>query len=96
MTSLLWYRLLDSVVKLCKIGLSQVHVSVGSWDKGDDDGYDYECYAVTPCGGVTQMQKLRALLVGAQGYHKFPLSKPVVGQNIALDAVPAYRASIPT
>ena len=43
-----------------------------------------------------RMQKLRALLVGAQGYHKFPLSKPVVGQNIALDAVPAYRASIPT
>ena len=27
---------------------------------------------------------------------RFPLSKTVVGQNVALDAVPAYRASIPT
>ena len=33
-------------------------------------------------------------LVGAQGYQRFPLSKPVVGQNIALGAVPAYRASV--
>ena len=32
-------------------------------------------------------------LVGAQGYHMFPLFKPVVGQNIALHAAPAYRAS---
>ena len=42
------------------------------------------------------MQKLRALLVGAQGYQSFPLSKHVVGPDIFLDAVPAYRASIPT
>ena len=35
-------------------------------------------------------------LVGAaQGYQRFPLSKPSVRQNIALDAVPAYGASIP-
>ena len=40
------------------------------------------------------MQKLKVHLVGAQGYQKFPLSKPVVGQSIALDAVPARRASI--
>ena len=38
------------------------------------------------------MQKLRAPLVGAQGYQGFPLSKPVVGPNIALNAAPAYRA----
>ena len=31
--------------------------------------------------------------MGAQGYEWFPLSKPVVGQNIALHAVPAYRVS---
>ena len=33
------------------------------------------------------------LPVGAQGYQTFPLYKPVVGRNIALRAVPAYRAS---
>ena len=32
--------------------------------------------------------------MGAQGYQRFPISKPVVGQNIALGAVPAFRASI--
>ena len=32
-------------------------------------------------------------LVGAQGYQRFHLSEPVVGQNLALHAVPAYRAS---
>ena len=42
-------------------------------------------------GGVPRMQKL-----GDQGYQRFPLSKPVVGQNIALHAVPVYRASMPT
>ena len=37
------------------------------------------------------------LLVGGKGYQKFPLSEPVVGQNIALvAAVPAYRAAIST
>ena len=46
-----------------------------------------------PRGGLPQMQKLRAPLVGAQGYQKFPLSKPVVGQNIALHVVPAYWVS---
>ena len=40
------------------------------------------------------MQKVKTPLVGAQGYQMFPLSKPVVGQNIALHAVPAYGASI--
>ena len=48
-------------------------------------------------GGVRRMQKLKTLLVGAQGYEMFLLSiLSVVGQNIALDAVPAYRASMPT
>ena len=42
-----------------------------------------------PCGGVPRMQKLNVPLLGAQGYETFPLSKPVVGQNIALDAAPA-------
>ena len=46
------------------------------------------------CGGVTWMQNLKVSLVGAQGYQRFPLSKPVLGQNIGLDAVPAYRAYI--
>ena len=44
----------------------------------------------------TRMQKLKARLVGAQGYQIFPLSKPVVGPNIALTAVPAYMAYTPT
>ena len=48
---------------------------------------------VLPRGRVPWMQKLRGPLVGAQCYQRFPLSKPVVGQNIALDAVPAYKAS---
>ena len=39
------------------------------------------------------MQKLRASLVGSEGCQRFPFSKPVVGQSIALHAVPAYRAS---
>ena len=39
------------------------------------------------------MQKLRADLVGAQGYQRLPLSKPVVGRNVVVHAVPAYRAS---
>ena len=50
----------------------------------------------SPLGGVPWMQKLKALVVAAQGYQRFPLSKPVVGQNIAVDAGPSYRASIPT
>ena len=49
-----------------------------------------------PCGGVPQMQKSKAPLLGAQGYLRFPLSKLVLGKNITLDAVPAYRVSIPT
>ena len=44
-------------------------------------------------GWLSQMQKLRAALVGAQNYQRFPLSEPVVGQNIALHAVSAYRVS---
>ena len=39
------------------------------------------------------MRKLRASLVGAQDYERFPFSKLAVGQSIALYAVPAYRAS---
>ena len=50
-------------------------------------------YSVAPHGGVQWMQKLRTPLVGAQGYQRFLLSKPVVGQNIALHAAPADRAS---
>ena len=42
------------------------------------------------------MQKLKDPLVGAQGYQRFPLSKPVIGQIIALGTVPVHRASIPT
>ena len=42
--------------------------------------------------GVPRMQKFKLPpphppLVGAQGYQRFPLCKPVVYQNIALDAV---------
>ena len=33
------------------------------------------------CGGVPRMQKLRSLLVGDQGYQRFLLSKPGVGQK---------------
>ena len=49
-----------------------------------------------PRGGVLRMQELNVALVGAQGCQSFLLYKPVVGQNIALDAVPAYNASILT
>ena len=41
-------------------------------------------------GGVLQMQKLRALLLGPRAVKKVP---SVVGQNIALHAVPAHRFS---
>ena len=47
-------------------------------------------------GGTANAEKLSAPLVGAQGYQTSPLSKPVVGRNIALHAVAAYRAFIPT
>ena len=42
-------------------------------------------------GGVLWTQKLRTPLVGAQAYQSFLLYK--VGQNIALHAAPADRAS---
>ena len=35
-------------------------------------------------GVVPWMQKLRIPLVGVEGYQRFPLDKPVLGQNIAL------------
>ena len=35
-------------------------------------------------------------LEGAQGYQRFPLSQPVVGQNRALDDMPAYTYSAST
>ena len=38
--------------------------------------------------------EIKATLVGSQGYQRFPLVKLGVGQYIALDAVPACRASI--
>ena len=44
-------------------------------------------------GGVPWVQKWRVSLMGVQGYQRFPLFKPVVGHNIALHTVPAYRAS---
>ena len=44
-------------------------------------------------GGVPQMQKLRA---HCRWEPRFPLSKPVIGPNIDLHAVPAYRACSPT
>ena len=51
------------------------------------------CPTPPPRGGVPRMQKLNTPLVEAQGYQQFPLSMPVVGRNIALHAVPAYRSS---
>ena len=44
--------------------------------------------SVGPAMGYRRMQKTSAPLVGAQGYQMFPLSKPVVGRDIALHAVP--------
>ena len=44
-------------------------------------------------GGVPRTQKLRTTLVGARSYRRVPLTKPVVGQNVALRAVPADRTS---
>ena len=43
-------------------------------------------------GGVPRTQKLKSPLVGAQGYKRFTLSKPV-GQHIDLHAAPADSAS---
>ena len=53
------------------------------------------CMIDIRCGGVPRMQILSAPppLVGAQGYQRFPLSKPAVGWNVGLHAVPVYRAS---
>ena len=51
----------------------------------------------TVVGYCAWMLKLRAPLVGAQGYQRFPISKPTCTSRseyyIALHAVPAYRAS---
>ena len=46
-----------------------------------------------PRGGALRMQNLSSSLLGAQGYQRFPLSKPVAGWSIALHDVPAYMAS---
>ena len=58
---------------------------------GCNTNYNAVCFSDIPRRGVLQIRKLIA-----QGYQRFPLSMPVVGQNIALDAVSASRASIPT
>ena len=42
---------------------------------------------------VLQDAEIKGPLVGAQGYQRFPLSKPAVGWNVGLHAVPVYRAS---
>ena len=55
--------------------------------------FDLHVPTSLPTVGVLRVQKLKAPLVEAQGYQRFPLSKPVVGLNIALDAVPAYPLS---
>ena len=44
-------------------------------------------------GGVPQMRILRTSLMEAQGQQRFLVSNPVVGQNIALHATSADRAS---
>ena len=44
--------------------------------------------------GVPRMPKLQVPLLGAQGYQRFPFSKPVVGHNIAVDAVPALLTGL--
>ena len=57
------------------------------------------CLSVPTHGEVPWTQKLPPPLrtrMGAQGYQRFPLSKPVAGQNIALHATPADRASVPS
>ena len=54
-----------------------------------------------PAGGVSRTQKLRfppptnrpPPLMGSQGYQRFPLYKPGVGQNMAVHATPADRTS---
>ena len=43
-----------------------------------------------PHGGTQGLSKVPCL---TEEEERFPLSKPVVGQNIALHAVPAYRTS---
>ena len=45
-------------------------------------------YQVLYVFGIPRMQKL-----WARGYQRFPLSKPVVGRNIALHDMPTYMAS---
>ena len=49
------------------------------------------CSDLSPMRWGTTDAKSKGL--PAQGYQRFPLSKPVVGLNIASHAVPAYRAS---
>ena len=51
--------------------------------------------ACIPQWGTADAEIKHPPLVGSQGYRRFPFSKPVVlvGPNIALHAVPAYKAS---
>ena len=44
-----------------------------------------------PRRGYRGCKQLRVPPVGARGYQRFPLSKPVVDHNIAFHAVSAYR-----
>ena len=51
------------------------------------------CFPST--AGTTDVE-MKDHLVGAQGYQRFPLFKPVFGQSIALRAASADRASVLT
>ena len=51
------------------------------------------CHKLTMAIPLSQMQKLRVPVVGAEGCQRIPLSKPVVGSNIDLHALSAYKAS---
>ena len=57
-------------------------------------GFSMSCPLRVWGSKLPDIAEMKAPLVGAQGYHRFPFSKPVVGQSIALHAVPAYGASI--
>ena len=49
---------------------------------------------LTPRWGTADAEAKGPSLMGVQGYQRFPLSKPVVGQNVALNAVPALSVSL--
>ena len=77
----------ETCILICPVSLKQTKLSQNAVCLGKAK----MVLGPTPRSATADAEK-RALLVGSQGYQRFPVSKPVVGWNIAMPAVPAYRA----